>query len=690
MLQCKLQRDCKFPVIFNKKGFNQIEELVKHFHEEPVVLEDGTQFQLTSPLNRRVDANHLQNVQTESNSGFTEKDDQSVSSQRHETQLVKQEPSFAQESKTFQKFMELALLDTADAEKALISKDLDDIHWYTEHLCEMVSDNEERLLRILKLAANQDIEIQEIVEWRNYQRVGINQIKTVIKELKKASERERLWNKLPDPPSMELQKGKYAAETQIEPLAFESSAKQVVEKQGVADWIENSTAHFDIQTGQIAPKIQADSTKNRQKDVLFETMPSYEGDNATTSWGAEALGDKEKTLARNRNTHSDGAIYAGVTTDPMLTILQQLAKTQERLALRETEDAAATPAKVNQQIRLPKLEIEPFSGDSTDWQRFIDAFEATVDNAELSDVTKFSYLRSFLRGEAQRSLAGLSIIAKNYKVAKDLLQDRFGRTSIIKTKIMTSFTKLEDVRSDRDLRSLYDKVQKGIRNLSALGEDPDGYGGLLVPLIRKRLPKDLNVLLNRKKGDDEWTIIQLQEQLEIELKAREDSYGDGSPATKSERTNSKTSAGSYYNNSEWRRKPQLHQSWNDDQTTKPKSALSNWRDDKALLTQPSSNQTNSQNSSTADRKFTFPCVFCEARDHRPVDCSKVSNATSRKEKLMALRRCYNCFSQKHLVSGCESKNRCETCKGKHHTAIHPDKDDEAKEDSKSSQEVVFS
>ena len=45
-------------------------------------------------------------------------------------------------------------------------------------------------------------------------------------------------------------------------------------------------------------------------------------------------------------------------------------------------------------VKLPKLTIQPFKGELTTWTTFWDSYKAAIhDNASLSDIDKFNYLR---------------------------------------------------------------------------------------------------------------------------------------------------------------------------------------------------------------------------------------------------------------------------------------------------------
>ena len=54
-------------------------------------------------------------------------------------------------------------------------------------------------------------------------------------------------------------------------------------------------------------------------------------------------------------------------------------------------------------MKLPKLFIKKLYGDATVWQQFKVTFETAVNtNENISDVERFTYLRSYLGGEAEK------------------------------------------------------------------------------------------------------------------------------------------------------------------------------------------------------------------------------------------------------------------------------------------------
>ncbi|XP_068757290.1 uncharacterized protein [Montipora capricornis] len=99
--------------------------------------------------------------------------------------------------------------------------------------------------------------------------------------------------------------------------------------------------------------------------------------------------------------------------------------------------------RLTQTVKRPKLVIKKFGGNETEYQAFWDSFDAAIhSNETLSDIEKLNYLRSFLEGPAMATIAGLALTKNNYKVAVDLLRDRYGNKQVIISSHMESLLKL--------------------------------------------------------------------------------------------------------------------------------------------------------------------------------------------------------------------------------------------------------
>ena len=84
-------------------------------------------------------------------------------------------------------------------------------------------------------------------------------------------------------------------------------------------------------------------------------------------------------------------------------------------------------------MKLPKLDLPTFNGNLLGWQEFWDIFDSTIHQHQqsLSNVVKFNYLKSSLRGEAASVVSGISVTDGNYSITIALLKEEFGRKEAI-------------------------------------------------------------------------------------------------------------------------------------------------------------------------------------------------------------------------------------------------------------------
>ena len=104
---------------------------------------------------------------------------------------------------------------------------------------------------------------------------------------------------------------------------------------------------------------------------------------------------------------------------------------------------------------------------------------------------------------------------------------------------MESHYKLPVIRGSEDVRSIrdfHDKIEMNLRSLEAIGVEPESYGCLLVPMIKEKIPNELNIHISHKfdASDDVRKINDLRRKLKLETEARE-RFGD-TKSVKSQRT----------------------------------------------------------------------------------------------------------------------------------------------------------
>ena len=83
-------------------------------------------------------------------------------------------------------------------------------------------------------------------------------------------------------------------------------------------------------------------------------------------------------------------------------------------------------------VKLPEIKIAPFSGKFEEWSPFIQLFETLIiDNATLSNVQRFLYLKSLLKDEPLQIISSLLVTNDNFDVAISLLRKRYENQLIL-------------------------------------------------------------------------------------------------------------------------------------------------------------------------------------------------------------------------------------------------------------------
>ncbi len=275
-------------------------------------------------------------------------------------------------------------------------------------------------------------------------------------------------------------------------------------------------------------------------------------------------------------------------------------------------------------MKLPKYEVDDFFGDPKKWRSFKDSFEvAVMKNADLEEVEKFHYLRKYLKGEARLAIEGFEVTQENFRQAYELLERRFGNKQVIVNCHMEELSTIAAVTNKDDtagLRAFYDKVEMNLRSLRSLGVDPDNYGSLLVPMLKKKLPGEVVLLLSRKfdSSVNLWKIDDMMAELQSEVEARERCFSD-------------------------KERKELER-----ESKKKKQPLTT----EVLVAQSNKPE----------------CPYC-VKAHYPDQCRIVTDPVTRKEILVQKKRCFVCTRSQHIATACKAKRMCVKCGGRHHTSL---------------------
>ncbi|XP_016664554.1 uncharacterized protein LOC107885426 [Acyrthosiphon pisum] len=143
----------------------------------------------------------------------------------------------------------------------------------------------------------------------------------------------------------------------------------------------------------------------------------------------------------------------------------------------------------NAPIQLAAISLPTFSGIYSEWPTYYDIFGVMVHkNDRISDIQRFFHLRSSLSGEAAQVIQGIETTAANYSIAWESLIARYNNKKVLIQSHTRGLYELSVINEEsKQLRKLIDKLNCHINALESLGENPRGWGSMLIHLITSKL-----------------------------------------------------------------------------------------------------------------------------------------------------------------------------------------------------------
>ena len=102
--------------------------------------------------------------------------------------------------------------------------------------------------------------------------------------------------------------------------------------------------------------------------------------------------------------------------------------------------------------------------------------------------------------------------------------------------------------------------------------------------------------------------------------------------------------------------------------------------------EPTTNSKPKGNPKVLHVVSTMSCPHC-SEDHLLCHCKKFAkeDVDQRRHMVKTLGLCFNCLRSNHLIMNCRVPIKCRICHKKHHTLLHPKKDNDVEESSSSTQ-----
>jgi len=277
-------------------------------------------------------------------------------------------------------------------------------------------------------------------------------------------------------------------------------------------------------------------------------------------------------------------------------------------------------------VKLPTIQLPSYDGTITTWLHFRDTFDSLIiQNKMLSNVQKFQYLLSSLKGEAKQLIANLQISHDNFVVAWDLVTQRYNNIKLIAMTHVKQLLQLPQVKKN-DPTSLCHLINHVISNMNAI------QALALNTSMQDLMLNHLLLSVQDSETHKEW---QLQ--------------------TATQQDNSTTSTVINFLEARCKALELLQANQSTSTTTSQQSPTSRFK----------VSQSSRCNLVTQDQ-----CPLCK-ETHRLVYCAKFKRMSPRQRKDYAqqIRACYNCLQPYSKSHNC-SKGACHVCNKQYHTLLH--------------------
>ncbi|EYB90112.1 hypothetical protein Y032_0223g2662 [Ancylostoma ceylanicum] len=122
---------------------------------------------------------------------------------------------------------------------------------------------------------------------------------------------------------------------------------------------------------------------------------------------------------------------------------------------------------------LSRLDLPTFDGNLLEFPEFFARFTALIGSKkQLDDTTKFSLLKSCLKGRALQSIQGLALTTNNYAIALDILKSRYDDKVTIRHILFSQLANLPQCDPEgKHLQSLYNKMYSLTRQFCIYEDD---------------------------------------------------------------------------------------------------------------------------------------------------------------------------------------------------------------------------
>ncbi len=459
-------------------------------------------------------------------------------------------------------------------------------------------------------------------------------------------------------------------EAAAELAATEATLKVMEEMDRERNELENleveNRQRLAIQEVENAEKLKALEQKRRELERL-ETIKKMNAAKARLKVYEQGINSDEEIsdLLHDNVEQRKAAPKPGSLPELQLTPSQPIAKLRQFSAPQQTtrnatqEDSTTALARALAESinisRLPVPEPAVFNGDPLRYKDWKMSFQTLIDRKTIPVNEKIYYLRKYVGGPARRAVESYFLLGTEaaYYASWDTLEERYGSSFVIAKAFrdkLTSWPKI-GTKDSAELQEFSDFLRGceaamlQIKSLEVLNDCSENQK------ILSKLPDWLTARWNRK-------VIEVEEQ-------------HGSFPTFSNFVDFVTREAKIACNPV----TSLH-------------ALKGSDSEKVKLIKTRSVGTKVLASAAEEIPNTRKCVFCERLYHSIHTCRQFMNKsiTERVKFVQTKGLCFGCLNSGHHSKKCGKRSVCDTCKGKHPTCLHEERDKESGKNKESDKE----
>lgn len=212
----------------------------------------------------------------------------------------------------------------------------------------------------------------------------------------------------------------------------------------------------------------------------------------------------------------------------------------ERLTIPEEETFNVNnpaPAKdLDDDLRLPRLNLPTFSGDLLQWESFRDLFRSLVhESTRLSKVRKFTYLKSSLTGDAAKMLARTPISESRYEGAWASLERRYENLRALSEAHMNRLIHCPPITNgiSSEIKRILDEFRQSRDSFEVLGKPVAEWDEWITFLLMEKLDSTTRLSWEESRPDPVASppFVDLESFLENRVHILTSSRGSAAPAS---------------------------------------------------------------------------------------------------------------------------------------------------------------